>query len=379
MLYTALRNIMNFPKNSKDGFSLIEMLIVVALLTVIVAIAASVFTNIIGPSKQEAKIGEAQLESIIGLNVLVSDIQHAGFGLPYSFEEPTSILYTEATGVTAPLFNDAPNGVPRAIVGNQIINAFGNLSSYLVIKASNVGMNAASQRWSELGPNGATMGNANANDLLVAGDNAIMLKVSSSARRQLVMTGATYSATWGAVPAELQPSSAGYNAATEQGIIYVAYGLDTTAINRPFNRADYFINAANVPVNCAPNTGVLAKHTVNHADGSLTAIPIIDCVASFQVFYGLDTTADGVVDLYTPNLTAFTAVNIRNMVKEVWVYILMHEGRRDPNFTFTDFTGGGQNMMVGSVTTGLFLYPIANNQLNYRWKLLSFVVRPKNL
>jgi prepilin-type N-terminal cleavage/methylation domain-containing protein len=369
MLYNLKNNRINYQASRNRGFSLIEMMVVVAILAIILAVAASVFTSILGSSKQEAKIGEAQLESVVGMDLLVSDIQHAGFGLPYSFEN-SAINYTEAVGATAAAFNDAP-GVPRAILGNQVADAFGNLSSYLVIRASNVGMNAASQRWAELGPTGAAVGNAN--DQLQAGDMAIVLNVSKDARRQLVMTGSTYSAAWGSIPTGLQPSMAGYDALTGLGITYVAYGLDGAVVNRPFNRADYFISGANVPANCAPNSGVLTKNTVSQADGTLVSIPIIDCVASFQVFYGLDINADGTVDQYTQDLTTWSSINIRNMLKEVWVYILMHEGRRDPEFT------SAANITLGSSATGTIPYAVAANQRNYRWKVLSFVVRPKNL
>jgi hypothetical protein len=150
----------------------------------------------------------------------------------------------------------------------------------------------------------------------------------------------------------------------------------------PFNRADYYIWRAHtnpaqdeVPDRCAPNTGVLRKAVISHADGGRRdVLPLLDCVADLQVIYRRDTDDDGTIDNTTDDISALTTQQIRDQVKEIRVYILAHEGQRDVNYTQTPTTiyvgdpgiGGGRNFNIGT-------------NVNYRWKLYTLVVKPNNL
>jgi hypothetical protein len=151
----------------------------------------------------------------------------------------------------------------------------------------------------------------------------------------------------------------------------------------PFNRADYFITTVDsdgtniTPQRCASNTGVLVKAVVSHNDGNFDDfMPLLDCVADMQVVYRLDTNGDGTIDNTTNDISVgLTAQQIRDQVEEVRVYILGHEGQRDPNYTYPN----------NSITVGEFglgnnfdLTGIANYQ-NYRWKIYTIVVNPNNL
>jgi hypothetical protein len=171
-------------------------------------------------------------------------------------------------------------------------------------------------------------------------------------------------------------------APTDDAPTYLVYGISDTQPRMPFNRADYFITTANVPTTCAPGTGVLTKNLVNHADGSFSAMPLVDCVADFQVIYGLDTTGTGTISTYTNTLMGLTSAQVRQ-VQQVRVYILVHEGRRDTAFRFNNFTGAGgpPKILVGETGVGGNSKDISGiqNYLNYRWKVLRLVVATKNL
>ena len=373
--------------SKERGFSIIELLVVMTIFAIIMAVSASVFTNILGESKRQAKIGEAQLESTVGLETLRSDIEHAGYGLPQSFQNANQMIYAEANVIPgadpANSLNDSPSGVPRAILGDPIaVNIAG--SAYLAIKAANVAMNAQSQTWTQVGPLGVIFGlpAGQGSDRPQIGEGVIVLDPQSGSNyRRLIMNGNNFSVSY------TEALSAAYSptAQISQNQTYTVYGIDNAApLRMPFNRADYFISLAGVPSNCAIGTGVLTKNTVNHAGGALNAIPLIDCVADFQVFFGLDTNNDGVIEFYTPDIVTANPLSpqqIREQVKEVRVYLLLHEGRRDPSFTFNNFTGGGTSVRVGEASfnsRNFNLAPIANYQ-NYRWKLVTLVVTPKNL
>ncbi|HMK55148.1 MAG TPA: PilW family protein [Dissulfurispiraceae bacterium] len=389
------RKTRNFSFNER-GFSLIELLVVMAILVFAIAVSASMFTSILGQSKQQGRIAETQLENLPGLEMLRSDIEHAGYGLPWSVPSVSGIVYSEAqvnpAADPANNFNEvnAPwGGVPRAFSGDQVgVNVLG--SSYFVIRAANVAMNDQSQRWTMVS-NKPVQGTIDGltglgSDRPQIGQGVIVLEMRSAETfRQLHMYGTAFSIGY------TEPLNTNFSPppmehpgdATEPAQSYMVYGIDNASpVRMPFNRADYFISLNSIPSTCAAGTGVLTKYTVNHNGGSLTAFPVIDCVADFQVSFGLDTNTDNVIDQWLASLPAATygPEQIRKMVKEVRVYILLHEGRMDPSFTFSDFTGGGTSVRVGDTYGGrnFDLAAIANFQ-NYRWKVITMVVTPKNL
>ena len=174
----------------------------------------------------------------------------------------------------------------------------------------------------------------------------------------------------------------------------LVYGIDPDyAPKMPFNRADYFITSIDtsgnriVPKRCAPNTGVLVKAVVNHNDGGFTYLPLLDCVADMQVIYGMDLDNDKdfeplvalSLDGYSEDLTATSSQTIRDQVKQVRVYILAHEGQKDPTYTYPSSTVSlGGDVSLGR-TFNLATRIGDPEYKNYRWKLYTIVVTPNNL
>jgi hypothetical protein len=191
---------------------------------------------------------------------------------------------------------------------------------------------------------------------------------------------------------------------------YYVYGIrNKDELRMPFNRADYFVarptTAGRFPAFCAPNTGVLYKGIVNHGDGKLEYIPLLDCVADMQVVFGWDLAdgmgnegQDGTVDTYSTPIgstglpttvagnasqaTVAAALNdperIRKSLKFVKIYLLAQVGRRDSNYQ------SPANYVLGDATTDSFTsktYDLTATpeMRNYRWKVYRLTVRPKNL
>ena len=178
----------------------------------------------------------------------------------------------------------------------------------------------------------------------------------------------------------------------------LVYGVDPDyALRMPFNRADYFISTSDesgnniVPKRCAPDTGVLVKATVNQNNGNLTYLPLLDCVADMQVIYGLDMMRTGTLnpgvsgstDGYSDDLTALTAQNIREQVKQVRVYILAHEGQKDTTYTYPSSTVIlGKDISPSGILGSAFDLAAAIGDPDYkyyRWKLYTIIVTPNNL
>ena len=142
------------------GFTLVEMMVAIAIFIVLLMITMETFTTILVQTSKLFKSEESNIEGVVGLEMFRHDLQQAGFGLPYSYDANTPIVYKEAGYAPANLFNDAPGGVPRPIVAGNNSGSAADLNrdggenytvlpntDYLVIKATSVGANNASQKW----------------------------------------------------------------------------------------------------------------------------------------------------------------------------------------------------------------------------------------
>ena len=390
-------------KNS--GFTLIELLIAMAIFIILIAATARLFITTAGQFKQQSKITETYIEGVIGFEQLRLDIKNAGYGLPWNLN---SASYDEAFNDAATphddtLLNNTPGvvntitAVPRAFV--SLNNAGLNGSDILSIKAINVAINDASQKWTRVGFGDSLITDARLRGLSGSNfdnnDPVIVLSPGSTDLDSRLLINTVY-------PTGAPTRYSAAAAPTDLYTTYIVYGIapqSATNIRMPFNRADYYVRTpGTMPTQCAGGTGILYKATVNHdgvvGGGGLTEHPIIDCVADMQVIYRLDmnddetigtiSNADGTAITSTEGETTATVSaaladpkQIRDYLKEVRVYILAQEGQRDTRYTFPDAT-----VTVGDVALGqVFNFAasgIANWQ-NYRWKIYELSAGPTNL
>ena len=364
------------PKISlnQKGVSFIELLIVMTLVVIVLMMNTDTLGVIFRQSRQQTQAVGAQMDRIVGLEILRTDIEHAGFGLPWSFQG--AINYNEATGSPQNTYNDAPSDPPRPLVSGNNLSTFTlNNSDYLVIKSTAVGTNETSQQWTYI--TGGQQPHVWGSNDLTNGDRVTVMwpRSITGFTKELVMDGANFFTTYSssAFPAAFSPN---VNATTTR---YVIYGVDPdTNLRMPFNRADYYIQRpASMPQACAPNTGVLYKATINQGNGARNPDPLVDCVADMQVIYRLDTNNDGTIDSTVEDISGLTAQQIREQLKEVRVYILSHEGQKDSAFKYSNGTvtvgefGLGRTFNLSSI--------IGAGWENYRWKVSVLVVRPRNL
>jgi type II secretory pathway pseudopilin PulG len=357
----------------QKGVSFIELLIVMTLVVIVLTMNTDTFGVIFRQSRQQTQTVGAQMDRVVGLEILRTDLEHAGFGLPWSFQG--TINYNEASASPQSTYNDAASNPPRALVsGNDPTTFTLNNSDYLVIKSTIVGTSEASQRWTYI--LGGQQPHAWGSNDLSNGDRVIVLwpRSVTGFSKELIMDGANFFTTYSssAFPTEFSPPPA----ATAR---FVIYGIDPdTNLRMPFNRADYYIQRpASIPQACAPNTGILYKASINQGDGARNPEPLIDCVADMQVIYRLDTNNDGAIDSTVNDISGLTAQQIRERVKEVRVYILSHEGQSDMSFRYRNSTitvgefGAGRTFNLSST--------IGSGWENYRWKVSTLVVKPRNL
>jgi len=209
--------------------------------------------------------------------------------------------------------------------------------------------------------------------------------------------------------------------------VWYAFGVTDSSINprMPFNRADYYITTTGRPARCAlgtggnPGTGVLVKHVLKHDGNFADPLPLLDCVADFQVVLGVDSLVNGVAqrncltnptDIHMastqlfPNIAPPNAAGIRSDFKEVRIYILAQEGGFDPQYNTkypndqitvgepnpSDCDPNGTTSCNCSASAPLSdtvdntlgetfdMTQIANYQ-NYRWRVYKMIVKPEGL
>lgn len=382
----------------EKGFTLVELLIAMAIFVVSLALISNFFTGQLTLFKQQSKLAETNIEGIIGLEILRQDIEHAGYGLPWELDGAT---YDEATndGGTSwndTDYNDSTGNPPRALVSGA--GAGLNGSDVIVVKATTVAANTASQKWAHLFEGNTVTKWDPSSERLVTDDRVIVLRPGSTGTsRTLALNGTSFTTRYvaNADPANdnlLDPAFAGSETRVVYGVTSPATTV-TAELRMPFNRADYYVRRpSDVPLRCAPGTGVLFKATVDQgstaptAGGGHTELPLLDCVAAMRVLYVRDTSdpPDGISDSATDDISGLNAQQVRDQVREVRVYILAHEGQRDNTFKYSSsIVTLGEDITIGATFVGhrdITLSSIAGSGWqNYRWKVYTIVVKPDNL
>lgn len=412
---------------NRSGYTLVELIVVMAVFIVVIMITSDAFKTILTQMGKITKSEESNIEGVVGLEMFRHDLQQIGFGLPFSFQAPIS--YPEAAAAPANAYNDGTNGidsgVPRAIVAGNNLAAMAGAAGdetanilagtdYLALKGTTLANSETAQRWTYVQNNGGVIAAKiweNNNLSTNPRDYVIVMRrtfVESTYQNQLVYNTATPTIYWagyytdGFADAAFDPQ--------QEGETFYVYGIrNADGLRMPFNRADYFVaqptTAGRVPAFCAPNTGILYKATVNHADGNLTYIPLLDCVADMQVVFGWDLVdgmgndgQDGQVDTHSTPIgagglpttvagvanqaTVAAALNdpelLRRSLKYVKIYLLAQVGRRDTGYQ------SPANYLLGDAVAEGFTsktYDLSVNPAmrNYHWKVYRLMVTPKNL
>ncbi|UPU37560.1 type II secretion system GspH family protein [Geomonas paludis] len=394
------------PLTGERGYTLVELLVVMAIFLTVIIVASQGFKTVLTQVGQQSKLMETDIGNVVGLELFRSDLQNAGYGLPFTLRAaPSSGTYTEVTnsdtgipvtagfwpaGKSPASFNDVPasytydtDGAPRAVQsGNTTFNLRSGVGSqYLVIKSLTVAdsQNATQKKWmtvsySDTGKsaprwNDATRDFANTERVMVIRNTF----TDNNPKRELQVSGGAYSATFANYTTLTLPHSS--------GDVFQVYGVDqSSALRMPFNRADYYVyRPTPAPAVCAPNTGVLYKSVLNQGS-NFTDIPLLDCVADMQVVYGMGQAGSNEVNFHQTTLTG-TAQDIRQQLKEIRIYILAQQGKKDTNYKHPNSQIAVGESFGGALMGRTFDLPsqIGTGWDNYRWKVYTIVVRPQNL
>jgi prepilin-type N-terminal cleavage/methylation domain-containing protein len=418
--------------HNEKGFTLIELIITMAVFLVVIIIAAQTFNTVVTESAKLSKSEESNIEGVIGLEVMRHDLEQTGFGLFWGLLPGSSVPYNEAdttnwsadtTNYAKMNDNAASPPVPRAFVGFDAFADDGSnlLGDFIGVKGSTVGRNKAAQLWNYIPyQNYSTASGRESRPVawptnnLAAGDKVIAIRSNFNNPDDdhlLVDSAGTFTFNYntnGSINSDFLP--------TDSLQTYMIYGIErgSTALRMPFNRTDFFVRIPSaattgdtaMPAFCAPGTGTLYKATVNHSNGKYNYIPLLDCVANMQVVLGwsFNSGAEKMQDAvhayssmpdkstYTVSTSSATAsalpvtaaddikswlqdpTGIREHLKLIKVYLLVQEGKKDSGYTYP-----ASSVVVGDLATLTQQYNFTAEQLKYRWRLYRIIVRPKNL
>ncbi len=320
-------------KHNQKGFTLVELMITMAVFLIVMVMAGNIFSTLLGQFKQQSRIAESNIEGNIGLQILRRDIEQAGYGLPWDLNGAT---YTEAGQISSPIstpwtdrwLNDGPpydtvaNGQPTrgadantgtsanppgAIRSGNAYNSAmpagcstnpanaNHCSDVLVLKAVNIGTNDTVQKWTYVYNTGGSTNIPGPMPTLAAeqfdlDERVIIIRPDLGNAQRLLMTDSaghfyTHFKTSGAYPTKVYDMATfrdDTSVATNSELLpeadslmtHIIYGISpaTTNPRMPFNRADYYVRrpATGMPSKCEPSTGILYKAVLsNNSDSSI--------------------------------------------------------------------------------------------------------------
>lgn len=399
------------------GYSLVELIVVMAIFMTVMIISGYAFERILLHSGQLGKSAQSEIEGVIGLEILRRDIDVAGFGLPWSYQNAPA-AYNEVNvdadevvmGFDPETLNDASPALPRAVVDgtipgtNKIVDGSSNTNpgtDYLAIKSAALSATADPGRVTYVNYSGNELANKsylvarNAADDLRDGDRVISLLTTFSSEkgdnRQLLMNGTTFYYT----VSGSEPVHGAFKPAGQDSRVDV-YSVDSaTDLRMPYNRADYYVRkpTTGMAPRCNPGTGVLVKSVVTQGPTvgktGYVDYALLDCVGDMQVVFELDTS--GVARSGTQSIRAtlagLTAQEIREQLRTVTVYVLTHEGKKDSGFSYPIIDSNEVIVVsdpkaksAGRVWKQADMQNIFGaDWRNYRWKVYAVSVKPKNL
>jgi prepilin-type N-terminal cleavage/methylation domain-containing protein len=413
---------------NNKGFTLVEMVLVMAIFIVIIIITTYAFENILKKSGQQGKIAQSGIEGRVGLEMMRSDIGKAGYGLFWELPKDSSgvtivpdydteVDGSPATGlgVDATIFNDDPNDanidkkIPRAIVSGTGAAGTNFNIDYLVVKGTALGMGPSSKRWNfvkYVSVNNGKLQRRGPDDTwdsathMMPEDRVVTFKSTydtsggGDENRVLVVDTDNDNAFFYAVPDTTSPDepvldSSNVFKPSGPSQRFIAYGVSNTNLRMPYNRVDFFVDknpTPPMPATCNPGTGVLYKAVADHQNpGGFTNYPILNCVGDMQVVFYRDVSGT-LTPINEGVISTMTAKEIREEIKSVQVFLLIHEGKKDPGFSYPSdsicvapYSGSCLSAVGRNWSNTQMAATFGGDWRNYRWKVINLDVILKNL
>ena len=316
----------------RKALTLVELLVVLVITILVLSAVYFGYTFLFKKYLRQTATSTIQIESAVGVEVLRQDIEHAGYGI--GLNEPTLPIKTEV---------DSSGNYHLKIHSTYNISN-DQTRGWALVNCTGVGVSP-----NQLAPNPTSepFPSTKAVFLNLTGDIA-------NGYSDFTCPDAGYYLAY-PVP-EINLRSGESFVCTNQACVEIEYYLYNTSSKNPI---------------CPdlPSLGRKVSWKVRSGTTVGRLSPIVDCVADFKVRYNwgnrnyVDPTTDSAV-------VSATSTDERENLKVVHIYLLVREGKYDPNYTFTGST------TVDGVTLNL---PSSPDAIHYRWKVIKLSVEPMNL
>jgi type IV pilus assembly protein PilW len=356
-----------FPIPSERGFTLVEILVTLGIFSIIMAGVFSAYITQMGHTTREYKVAESEIELGIAKNLILRDLEMAGYGLADDYD---------GLGFD-PRAYGATNGNPDT----------------LTLKGTALGLDSrASQGWtyiSDAGDPGASIPPnfeewGDAREDVRTGTNGDLVILMEPSTKKLLSETVSGSREWlfrynG--PLLNVTTFSGDQALSNPSLGTLVYGLSTTGATtptKPYSTVVYHMAAdpSGNPRACAPGTLSFLRVESRTTETPTGGRPVLACVLDFEVIFGLDTNEDGSIDLPDDGgatAASYSASDQRKRLRQVKVFLLVQSGKRDSGYTYPD-----TSIHVGDADGGEDV-DLTAEQRKYRWRLVALTTTPRNL
>ena len=334
----------------RRGFTLIEVLVTVVLVSLIMLAVYYTYNNLFKASKEETSISESEIERMIGSEIIRLDIEHAGFGI--SENETCPVLRWGSSFTSPPGCDDDIVATEDILIIRSMIN---NTSTS---ETGWVYVDCSTGNWPTSAPYIVDERLNKRNPKLIFLD---------SSTQNFVATG-----NFGTCPGNG---------------VYLAYPYsDISNMNNCIDqiychRIVYRLSSSQNNPLCNPSTRNLLRGVDGTSDSG--GEPVLNCIAGFVALFDVDIDGDGISDLeYQPynaldidNNGTVESSEVMRALKRVHLYFLIQIGKRNTKQVFNFET---LQLEEASTTVSFDLTEIPDYQ-HYRWKIFKMSITPMNL
>jgi len=369
----------------ENGVTLIELMMVLLIFGVVMAGLYSAYSVSLKQTGQEFRLAESEMELQIAKTLLERDLAMAGHGLADDYAglgfDPKGVLATEGTGTGS---NDTLTLTGIAL-GRE--SRASQAWSYVTLATNYTTSVSEFASWTD------TRENPRSQDRIIYIDPSEKKILASPAGSENTTT----HKRWLFVYPPPTAGAAGNEPDNVQAGT-IAYGLHsepsgtTGNSDIPYYIVDYTLGGTKPDI-CAEASKSLLRAENRMSAKPNSGQPLLNCVLDFQVALGLDTDENGTMDCWDNGgvtTSAYTFAQIRKRLKQVKTYVLVQEGKKDPDFTYSNpdpamsstpdkIRVGDINLSPCSGTEVGSVVQLTAEQRHYHWRVLSSTVATRNI
>lgn len=365
-----------------EGTTLVELLITVAIFSIVMAGVYAVYTAQIKHSAREYRQAESEMELVIAKNIIERDVMMAGYGLA---EDYNGIVFGPSPMPIGATDNIDPGRTTNPVGGTYPATGFSGADSLYMMGTALGVYSRTAQGWTYI--KGISPVNfqvwSDVRENIQDDDRVIYVEPNT---KTIITDGTTWRFIYPSAPAF--PENEG------KGVLL--YGLrrphnaGEDEIPRPYYIVQYRLGgvSSDMPEICSRGTRNLERVEISYGE---SVEPVLTCVRDFQVAFGLDTDGNGTIDTWDPvsagkfQVSDYDIRLLKKRLKLVRVYILVQAGNRDPDYMYSnpDDTENPKRICAGEFADGACspgrFITLTSDQRKYKWRLISLNITPRNL